>query len=54
LKEIQSKHFADIEEKINNIITQIDKLKKEQISLNKENIEKRNKRKKAKGKVGKN
>jgi DNA repair exonuclease SbcCD ATPase subunit len=43
LKEIQSKHFADIEEKINNIITQIDKLKKEQISLNKENIENKNK-----------
>ena len=43
LKEIQSKHFADIEEKINNIITQIDKLKKEQTSLNKENIENKNK-----------
>ena len=43
LKEIQSKHFADIEEKINSIISEIDKLKKEQKSLNKENIENKNK-----------
>ena len=43
LKEIQSKNFNDIEEKINSIVCEIDKLKNEQNSLNKENIENKNK-----------
>ena len=43
LKEIQSKHFLDFEEKINKIISEIDILKKEQDELNKENKENKNK-----------
>ena len=42
LKEIQNKHFSDFEEKINNIISEIDILKKEQIALNKENKDNKN------------
>ena len=43
LKELQNKHFIDFEEKIKNIISEIDILKKEQNALNKENNENKKK-----------
>ena len=43
LKEIQNKHFLDFEEKINNIISEINILKKEKNTLNKENNDNKNK-----------
>ena len=43
MKEIQNKHFLDFEEKINNIISEIDILKNEQNALNKENKDNKNK-----------
>ena len=43
LKELQNKHFIDFEEKMKNIISEIDVLKKEQNALNKENNENKKK-----------
>ena len=43
LKELQNKHFYDIEEKINNIIAEINALKNEQNALNNEKNENKNK-----------
>ena len=43
LRELQNKHFVDFEEKIKNIISEIDVLKKEQNALNNENNENKKK-----------
>ena len=43
LKDLENKHFSDIEDKMNNIIKKIEELKKEQNDLNKENNENKNK-----------
>ena len=43
LKDLENKHFSDIEDKINSIIKEIEELKKEQNDLNKENNENKNK-----------
>ena len=43
LKEMENKHLSDIEDKIKNIIKEIEELKKEQNDLNRENNENKNK-----------